>query len=198
MCRKSKENLAQQLSVILSLFVKSLSEVNVLHNVLCPKFLLDLNAVMQYSEPTPFFWIKKRWKVLPFYGAVDKPVISFVGVVVWVCWHNQLIHCVRKRWGQACNVMGKAECNEGGNGLCDPWRPRQLAQWQTGIALALLPWKVAIRPLLGGSNRDCSGLWGQSGSCAGQGKAGSVMDLKGRGGCSLSLLCPCAGQLLGR
>lgn len=54
MCRKSKENLAQQLSVILSLFAKSLSEVNVLHNVLCPKFLLDLNAVMQYSDPTPF------------------------------------------------------------------------------------------------------------------------------------------------
>lgn len=54
MCHKSKENLAQQLSVILSLFAKRLSQVNILHNVLCPKFLLDLNAVMQYSESAPF------------------------------------------------------------------------------------------------------------------------------------------------
>lgn len=54
MCHKSKGNLAQQLSVILSLFAKILLQVSILHNVLCPKFLLDLNAVMQYSDSVPF------------------------------------------------------------------------------------------------------------------------------------------------
>lgn len=54
MCRKSKENLAWQLSVMLSLFAKGLSQVNILHYVLCPRFPLDLKEVMQYSESTPF------------------------------------------------------------------------------------------------------------------------------------------------
>lgn len=36
----------------------------------------------------------------------------------------------------------------------------------------VLPRKKAIRPLLGGSNRDPAGLGCQSGSCAGEGKAG--------------------------
>lgn len=87
--------------------------------------------------------------------------------MVWVCWHNQLIHWVRKRWGQAFNLMGTVcvtigevifvfhksyvRCPNGKLGL--QWWC-SLGKGQLGLFLedqteVILGWDVRVAPVLG-------------------------------------------------
>lgn len=118
----------------------------------------------------------KWWKMLPLYAAVDKCVILFLKVVVWVCWHNWLIYCLKKRWGQIFNVMVTVYImlGEGIFRFYKLWQLRQLWKLQSGITLVVLPQKKAISPLLGGSKGGVLCALTHmypSGFCAGKGKA---------------------------